>query len=119
MDYILLKDIKIYARHGCLPEESILGTWFTVNIKMGLDLSVAGRSGKIEDTVNYALIYKLVKTEIQKPEKLLESVAYRIARKIMNDFPLIETLEFRLAKQNPPLGGEVGQSEIVLNLKRE
>ena len=118
MDYIILDGIKIHAKHGCLKEEAVLGTGFIVSVKMGLDLSVAGRSGRIEDTVNYAEVYALISEEMQKPEKIIEAVAHRIAERIMNEFPLIQELEFRLAKQHPPLPGEIKQSVIVLNRKR-
>ncbi len=119
MDYIILKNIKIHARHGCLKEEAILGTDFLITVKMGLDLSVAGRSKRIEDTVNYAEVYELIRKEMQKPEKILEAVAYRIVEHIMSKFPLIREIEFQLAKQNPPLPGELEQSMIILHRKRE
>ncbi len=118
MDYITLKNIKIFARHGCLPEESILGTDFVITVKMGLDLSKAGKSGKIEDSVNYAEVYALIEREMQQSEKILEAVAHRISEKIMDTFPLVQELEFHLAKQNPPLPGEVEQSVISLYRKR-
>jgi dihydroneopterin aldolase len=118
MDYIILDGIKIHAHHGCLKEEAVLGTDFVVSVKMGLDLSVAGRSGRIEDTVNYAEVHALILEEMQKPEKIIEAVAHRIAERIMNEFPLVRELEFRLAKLHPPLPGETERSIIILNRNR-
>jgi len=118
MDYIRLKNIRIFARHGCLDEEKLLGAEFLINVQMGLDLSTAGRSGNIEDTVNYAEVYALIRKEMRRPEKLLEKAAYRIARKIMDRFPAIREIRFDLAKLHPPLPGQTEQSEISIFLQR-
>ena len=118
MDYIKLTGIHIYANHGCLDEEKILGAEFLINIKAGLDLSIAGKTGKIEDTVNYAEIYALVLEEMKIQEKILEKVAYRIAIKIMRTFPKLKSIEFSLAKLHPPLPGEIDRTEIIVHLNR-
>ena len=118
MDYIILRNIRLFARHGCLDEENIIGAEFLINIKVGLDLTPAGQSGKIEDTVNYAALYELVREEMKKDEKILEKVAYRIAKKIMDEFPVIQEIDFSLTKLHPPLPGEIEQTGIELHLKR-
>jgi len=118
MDYIRLRNIRLHAYHGCLDEEKILGSTFEINVQLGLDLSRAGKSGKIEDTVNYAEVYDLIRREMQQRENLLEKAAYRTAEKIMDTFPQVECVEFSLAKLHPPLPGQMEKSEITIRLKR-
>jgi dihydroneopterin aldolase len=57
----------------------------------------------------------LVKSEMQKPSQLMENAAYRIMGQIKASFPQIVHLEVRIAKMNPPVGGEVERSEISLS----
>jgi len=49
-----------------LPEEQVLGQWFEVDVTLWLDLSVAGKSDAIEDTLDYrniiSTVQQLVKT---------------------------------------------------------
>jgi len=118
MDILRLKNIRIFARHGCLDEESRTGAEFLINVSMELDLSKAARTGRIEDTVDYARVHGLILHEMQKRENLLERIAYRIARRILEEFPALESVEFSLAKLHPPLPGEIEQSEVVIRMKR-
>jgi 7,8-dihydroneopterin aldolase/epimerase/oxygenase len=66
MDCIHLEKICCYGYTGYLPEEQILGQWFEVDVTLWLDLSVAGKSDAIEDTIDYRNIISnvqhLVKT---------------------------------------------------------
>jgi dihydroneopterin aldolase len=45
----------------------------------------------------------------------MENAAYRIMERIKASFPQIVHLEVRIAKMNPPVGGEVERSEISLS----
>ena len=51
MDIIQLTGIRCYGYTGYLPEEQYLGQWFEVDLRMSLDLAIAGQSDAIEDTV--------------------------------------------------------------------
>jgi dihydroneopterin aldolase len=112
---IELKNIKFYAYHGVLPHEAIIGNEFTVNIRIESDLSTACISDNVDDTINYADVFQLVKTEMDIASQLLENVAYRILRSIKNAFPRILFIEVRLAKLNPPITGDVESAEIVIS----
>ncbi|MDO5522775.1 MAG: dihydroneopterin aldolase [Bacteroidia bacterium] len=111
---IRLKNMKFYAYHGVLPQERIEGNDFVVNVAFTADISKSFETDNVEDTVNYAEVYDLVKAEMAIPSQLIEHVAGRIFTKIKKSFPQINTLEVRLAKLNPPVNGEVGASEVVI-----
>jgi dihydroneopterin aldolase len=109
--------MNFHARHGVLEQERIVGNTFTVDLKLCADFSRAMQTDRLEDTVNYALIHDVVKEEMQIPSQLLEHVAGRIVRRIRRQFPLISSVEIRLAKLNPPVSGEVKEAAVVLKLK--
>ena len=52
MSTIRLKNIKIYAFHGCLVEEGKIGSDYLVNLSVKADLSAATDSDKLSDTVD-------------------------------------------------------------------
>jgi dihydroneopterin aldolase len=117
--YIELKGIHLHASHGVLEQERIAGNTFTVDLKLYTDFSRAMQTDRLEDTVNYAHIYDVVKEEMQIPSQLLEHVVGRIISRIITQFPAINQLEIRLAKLNPPVSGKVKEAAIVINYCRK
>ena len=113
---IELKNIRFFAYHGVLPQERVVGNEFMVNVRLEADLSKACQSDNVDDTINYAEVYECVKTEMSRPSKLLENVAFRILQSIKDTFPRITALEVRLAKLSPPIQGDVESAEVVLSI---
>lgn len=113
---IELKNIRFFAYHGVLPQETVVGNEFIVNIRLEADLSAACKSDNVKDTINYAEVYERVKTEMMQPSKLLENVAFRILHSIKDAFPQITAMEVRLAKLHPPIIGDVECAEVVLSI---
>ncbi len=114
MSTIRLKNIKIYAFHGCLVEESKIGSDYLVNLSVKANLTQAAKSDQLSDTVDYVLLQKIVTTEMQKRSKLLEHVAQRIIDAIFKEVDLVQTVKIRVAKVNPPIGGDVEDVSVVL-----
>ncbi len=112
---IELKNMRFFAHHGVFSQETVVGNEFMVNLHIEADLSKACKTDNIEDTINYAAVYELVKSEMQKPSRLMENAAYRILERIKASFPQIVHLEVRMAKMNPPVGGEIECSQIVIS----
>jgi dihydroneopterin aldolase len=69
--------------------------------------------------LNYAEVYAVVETEMQKPSCLLENVAYRIAQRLFRDFPRIRSIRLEVAKQNPPMGTCGGQAAVEIQLNND
>ena len=114
MSTIRLKNIKIYAFHGCLVEESKIGSDYLVNLSVKANLTQAANSDQLSDTVDYVLLQKIVTTEMQKRSKLLEHVAQRIIAAVFKEVDLVQTVKIRVAKVNPPIGGDVEDVSVVL-----
>ena len=107
MPKIIIEDLKIYAYHGVLPEETKTGTYYLINLEMNADIWNASESDDLNDTVNYAEINEIIHTEMKIPSKLLEKVCGRIIHKIHEKFPQIESLKIKLTKTSPPMMGEM------------
>lgn len=117
--YIHLKGLKLYAFHGVLPQENRVGAEYTVNLRLKTDFSRAAQTDSLEGTVNYAEVFEAVKQEMQISSQLLEHVAYRIANRLLHDFPAIEEVDVELYKQNPPMGADCEQVGISLSLSAD
>lgn len=111
---IELKNMRFFAYHGVLPQERIIGNEFVVNMKFETDFSAACESDDVNDTVNYAHIFDLVKAEMQIPSNLLEHVAGRILKKIKENYPGIDAIEIRVRKMYPPVSGEAEMAEVII-----
>ena len=113
---IELVDMDFFSNHGCFEEERIIGNKFIVNCCVEYDCSKAAESDNIEDALNYQLLYDVVKREMAIPSHLLEHVAARILDGIKSAFPYVIEAQVSVDKINPPLGGKVGASRVVMSL---
>ena len=102
--YIRLEGMKFYAYHGVLPQENLVGANYYIDLKLKTDFSHAAETDELEGTVNYADIHAAIKEEMKITSQLLEHVCQRIARRLLHDFPTIETIDISLFKENPPMG---------------
>ena len=114
---IELEGMEFKAYHGCLEQEKVRGNVFTVDFRGELDLSAAAESDRLEDAVNYALIYDVVAEEMAKPSDLLEHVAGRIVKALEERFPEFISFSVRVSKRRPPVSGIVQWSRITLHKK--
>ena len=116
--YIHLKGLKLYAYHGVLPQENQVGAEYTIDLRLKTDFTQAAETDRLEGTVNYAEVFNAVKKEMEIPSQLLEHVAWRIARRLLDDFPTISKVDIALYKQNPPMGSDCSQVGVEVTYLR-
>ena len=114
--YISLRDARFHARHGVMAQEQAVGADFTVSLRLGYDITKAMLTDDVDDTLNYAEVYEVVKHEMAQPSKLLEHVAGRIVSTLCARFPAITTIDLQLTKVNPPMGADGCQAGVELHL---
>ena len=119
MGIIKVENIRVYAYHGCLPEETQIGSDYRVDIEVEADLSQSSLSDDLNDTVDYVLLNQIVKEEMASASKLLETVAKRILDRIFNEASLVLKASVSVSKLNPPIGGDVEMVTIQLNEERK
>ncbi len=118
MGIIKIKNIKIYAYHGCLIEEKKIGSDYRVDLEINADLSTSAASDHLADTVDYVHLNRIVKEEMAIRSKLLEHVAERILIRILDELALVSKATVTVSKINPPIGGNVEIVSIVISKKR-
>jgi dihydroneopterin aldolase len=107
MGIIKLKNIRTYSYHGCLIEEGKIGSDYSVDLEVKTDLRKSSLSDKLEDTVDYVLLNRIVEEEMAIRSNLLEHVAHRIIKRIFDEVAAISRITLAVSKLNPPIGGDV------------
>jgi 7,8-dihydroneopterin aldolase/epimerase/oxygenase len=114
MGIIRIEDMEFYAFHGHFREEQIIGNKFTVTLTIETDLSKAGNSDNLQDTVNYQEVYAVVKKEMEEKSHLLEHIATRILNSLFSGFSGITKATVKVSKLNPVMGGHIGSVSVEL-----
>lgn len=84
MDRILLEGMSFQGRHGVRPAERERPQEFNVDIEIDCNLSEAGKTDRIEDTIDYRQVRAIAKEVIEgESQKLLETLAARIAEQVL------------------------------------
>ena len=111
--------MQFYGYHGVFPEENKLGQRFYIDLEMKLDLATAGHSDRLEDTLNYAEIYDVVKRIVEGPPlKLIEALAESIASTLLKTYTDINEVTVRVTKPNPPFPVHFEGVTIEINRKK-
>ncbi|MFY0546309.1 dihydroneopterin aldolase [Brevibacillus sp. H7] len=119
MDKIYFNRMSFYGYHGVFEAEAQLGQRFFVDLEMSLDLSKAGESDDLNDTVNYADIFTHVQQIVEGERyKLVEALAARIADQLLAAFPIAE-VKVRVTKPNPPINGHYDSVAIEMVRRRK
>jgi dihydroneopterin aldolase len=118
MGIIQVKNIKLYAFHGCLDEEAKIGSEYKVDVEVKASLRKSAKTDELADTVDYVHLNHIVKEEMAIRSKLLEEVAQRILNRFFKEIKMIKRAKVSVAKINPPIGGNVEEVVIILTKKR-
>jgi dihydroneopterin aldolase len=116
---IYLKNVRCYSFHGCLKEESIIGSEYLVNLWAKGALGQASLTDKIDDAIDYVFLNKVIVEEMSIPSKLLETVAERILNRALNEDNRIQKITVSVSKICPPINGDVESVAVKLSKKRE
>jgi dihydroneopterin aldolase len=114
MQTINIRGIRLYAYHGCLEEEAIIGADYIVNVQLKGDFSIAMKSDILADTADYIIVYRIVKEEMAIRSKLIEHVCERIASHLKKELAIVEQLSVEVIKRNPPMNGEVDEVSFII-----
>ncbi len=119
MGIIKVENIRIFANHGCLSEETKIGSDYRVDLEVKANLQPSAKSDLLNETVDYVFLNKVISEEMQKPSHLLETVARRILDRIFKDDKLVKKATVSISKVNPPIGGDVEMVTIKMTDKRK
>ncbi|MDE1192445.1 MAG: dihydroneopterin aldolase [Arachidicoccus sp.] len=113
---IELHNLWFHAYHGLYEEEKVLGGDFTIDAEICYVPKTTPHH--IYETIDYSAVYNLIKSHMQKPEPLLETLAMNITKEILEKFSLAEEVSLRIKKTNPPMIGFTGNVSVTHYAKR-
>ena len=116
MGQIYLENIRTYSHHGCMKEETVIGSEYRVDLWVDADLTVASSSDDLKDTPDYVVLHQIVVKEMKIPSRLLEHVAQRIIERIRSTVKDLDHIRVRVSKINPPIGGDIQSVSVLLEV---
>jgi len=117
MGIIKVENIRIFAYHGCLKEETKIGSDYRVDLKVKADLQTSAVTDNLSNTVDYVFLNRIIKEEMDIASRLLETVAKRILNRIFNEDKRVKKATVWVSKLNPPIGGDVERVTIKIKEK--
>jgi dihydroneopterin aldolase len=116
MDWITITGIRTWGHHGVLDHERELGQEFVVDVGVGVDLSAAGASDDLADTVDYGVLAGQVDAIVGgEPWQLVEALAARIADHVLGD-ERVREVTVTVHKPSAPL--PVPADEVAVTITR-
>jgi dihydroneopterin aldolase len=99
VDRIALQGMSFSGRHGVGAAEREHAQRFKVDIELDADLSEAGRTDRLADTIDYRQVRAIAKDAIEgESVKLIETLATRIAEGVLA-LPKVRAVTVRVAKR--------------------
>ena len=114
MELIEVSGIKIFAYHGCLEEEAIIGGNYIVDVAVEADVSQSAVADDLDKTIDYGTICEIVKEEMGQRSKLIETVAHRILAKIKGTWKSIDLATVTVRKLRPPVDADVEEVSVTV-----
>jgi len=103
VDRIRIYGLRELGVHGVLPEEQVRPQPFEVDVELVVDVSAAGSSDDLEDTVDYAAVCEAVSRVVASEQyRLLERLATRIVEVCRAD-PRVVSAIAEVRKLHPPV----------------
>ena len=115
---IFVNDIQLHAYHGVMPQEQLTGNDYLVSVSAQYPIDKAITTDEVQHTLNYAMVYDIVKEEMGISSKLVEHVAGRIAQHLMKQFADISAVQVRVTKLNPPMGAQCAGAGVEVEMTR-
>ena len=108
---ISLENLEFYAYHGYYQEENLIGTNFIVDIHVKID-DMQLNEGDLTHTVNYEIIFNIVKLRMNIKYKLLEQFVKDVHDDILSNFNFTKSIEVSIRKKKVPIDGMIGESLV-------
>ena len=116
---VKVENLKIYAFHGCMEEEKIIGGDYVVNIYAVCSVGKKAFDDEIGGTVDYVDLARIAKREMSVRSRLLEAVVKRIIDCCFNEISVLDQISVTVSKLSPPIGADVESVSVSMDKKRE
>jgi len=116
---VKVENLKIYAFHGCMDEEKVIGSDYVINMKAMCFVGEKVFNDDITQTVDYVDLARIAKREMAVRSKLLEAVIKRIIDASFKEIDSLEELCVSVSKINPPINADVKSVSVTMSKKRK
>jgi len=116
---VKVENLKIYAFHGCMDEEKVIGSDYVINMKALCFVGEKVFNDDITQTVDYVDLARIAKREMAVRSKLLEAVIKRIIDASFKEINSLEELCVSVSKINPPINADVKSVSVTMSKKRK
>ena len=116
---VSLEGLEFHSYHGVYAHERSSGNKFEVDILVDTEFGTGAFRDQLSGTINYENLYEIVKAEMAKPSKLLETVGHAIASRTLQTFPEAVHVEVKISKFNPPIGGVCKKASVIVSKGRD
>ncbi len=109
---ISLCQVRLFGHHGIHSQEKDAGGEFEVS--MDVFYQPAQKISSIDQTIDYTMLYEIVKKRMQQPSALLETIVQDIEMSVRERFPFAGQINITISKIHPPLINFRGQLSVSL-----
>ena len=112
MGLITVEGVRVFAYHGHLPEEAVLGGHFIVNVWVEADTVEVEKTDDLNHTVDYVKIIDIVKEQMAIRADMIEVPAKRIVDAIL---PLnkVQKVIVEVEKVLPPINASFDKISVT------
>tara|TARA_X000000950_G_scaffold87666_1_gene110444 strand:+ start:841 stop:1203 length:363 start_codon:yes stop_codon:yes gene_type:complete len=115
---IFVENIRCHSFHGCLPEETIIGGNYRVDVIVLLNNEKLKGSDDLNQTIDYCEVTKIVEDHMSVPCKLIETVCEKICDSLIKVSKKIKKVKVSVTKINPPIDGDVESVKVEIEKKQ-
>ena len=116
MGLITAEGIRVFAYHGHLPEEAILGSHFTVNVWVTADTTEVEKTDDLNHTADYVRVIELVKEQMAIRSNMIEHPAKRILDAILPLYK-VQKAKVEVEKIQPPIDATFDKISVTIEGK--
>lgn len=117
-DRIRVNGLRVFGHHGVDSAEREQGQYFVIDIEAEADLEEAGRSDRLDQTVDYTPLIKEVQRIVsQERFELIEALAERVAQAVL-EHPGVRSTTVRVAKPDPPIDADLESVQVEITRRR-
>ena len=116
---VKVENLKIYAYHGCMKEEKVIGSDYVVNITAVCFVNKEVFRDVINGTVDYVDLARIAKEEMSIRAKLLEVVVKRIIDRSFKEIMVLNKISVTVSKINPPINADVEAVSVTMAEERK
>lgn len=118
-DKVSLNNLQAFCKLGIYDSERILGQSININIDLFFDLSISGKSNKVEDSINYVDVSLTLRELAQSKEFLLiENLAEEMSKSLFNKFSILEAVNIEITKSIVNADQFTGTPVVTIYRKR-